>query len=82
MTTCPCGCQRPVLSARATYASARCRLRASQQRRAPIPATVRAVRILKDGTQQVILHVPQLWAVAAPRGADVSLIASSAEGQR
>lgn len=74
---CPCGCQREVLSKRATYYSARCRARMSQRRLAPIPATVRAVRTLKDGTQQVILHVKPIWAVRAARGDELRLGAGS-----
>lgn len=70
---CACGCMREVLSPRARYASARCRLKVSRERRAAIPVTVRAVRTLKDGTQQVILHVKPLWAVRAGRGAAVEL---------
>lgn len=73
MTLCPCGCQREVLSKRATYYSARCRLKVSQAKRAPIPATVRAVRTLKDGTQQVIVHVKPLWAVRAGRGDEITM---------
>lgn len=73
MKLCPCGCRRPVLRERATYYSDRCRANASRARRAPIPATVRAVRMLKDGTQQVILHVKPLWAVRAGRGDEITM---------
>lgn len=73
MRLCPCGCQREVLSKRATYYSARCRLKVSRDKRAPVPATVRTVRILKDGTQQVIVHVKPLWAVRAARGDELRL---------
>lgn len=70
---CACGCGREVLKARARYYSARCRLKVSQQKRAPVPATVRATRTLKDGTQQVILHVKPIWAVRAARGDEIGL---------
>lgn len=36
MTLCLCGCTLPVLSPRARYASARCRLKASQARNSPV----------------------------------------------
>lgn len=71
---CACGCGQAVPYSRgAKYASARCRAKASRQRLAPIPATVRAVRILKNGTQQVIVHVKPIWAVRAARGDDISV---------
>jgi hypothetical protein len=73
MTLCPCGCQREVLSPRARHYSAHCRLKASQAKRAPAPATVRSTRILKDGTQQVIVHVKPLWAVRAARGDEITI---------
>lgn len=71
---CACGCSLPVPNTRgAKYASAKCRANASKARRAPIPATVRTVRILKDGTQQVIAHVKPLWAVRAGRGDEITM---------
>lgn len=76
MKLCPYPCRRPVLSKRATYYSARCRANASRTRRAPIPATVRAVRVLKGGMVQVIVHVPPLWAAGASvrlRGTNIEL---------
>lgn len=72
--TCACGCSLPVPNTRgAKYASAKCRANASKARRAPIPATVRAVRVLKGGMVQVIVHVPPLWGVSAARGDEIRL---------
>lgn len=77
MTTCLCGCGATIPNTRgAKYASAKCRANASKARRAPIPATVRAVRVLKGGMVQVIVHVPPLWAAGASvrlRGTNIEL---------
>lgn len=77
MRLCPCGCQREVLSKRATYYSARCRARASRQRIQSAPAATgikRTSRVLRSGAVQVIIHIPPLFAQEAhraPKGARV-----------
>lgn len=74
MTTCLCGCLREVPYTRgAKYAAARCRAEASRRRREGVPATVRAVRTLKNGTQQVILHVKPIWGARAARGDEIMM---------
>lgn len=65
-----CGQPRPQTRS-GKYCCGKCRAAASRERRAPTPGTIRAVRILKDGTQQVIAHVKPLWRVRAARGDEI-----------
>ena len=46
MTLCACGCQRPVLSKRARYYSARCRAKASRARSGAGVLSAREVKVL------------------------------------
>jgi hypothetical protein len=62
------------------YHAPKCRAAASRARHAAqsgIPGRIRSVRRLKDGTEQVILHIPPLWAPEAhvrKRGDTVRLV--------
>lgn len=74
---CPCGCQREVLSPRATYYSARCRLKVSRESRASAAwigdtkLAIEAMSVLPSGETEVVVTLPEGMSFDVGDGFDI-----------